>query len=584
MQLLVPVLLGIGCSGEIDGPTGAPTDMGLPPGTGNVSTPDALGQVPPGTSGPAVGPDVTPPGTAVADPASTVPVSVEDAPPLPVDLNGVPMYARAMRLTHDQWENSVRYLLGLDETGQRQNLAKDVGALHDFSNHEELLFLNASLYGDYQMAAEELVAIVGMDPNAMSAIYPGDDAQGFIDTVGRRAFRRPLTSDERAALQTLYDEGAALTENGGTPHARGAALVLQGLLQSPYFLYRLETAEAGTRLSGYELAAKLSLLFLSTTPDDELLDRAGNGEFDSDEGVLGLATAMLEQEGAAVTMQTFHAELYLFDRFLEIRKDAELVPEYKTELNEELERASTLFFDRIFRQDLGLTDILTSTVGFVGPNMAPLYGMSVDGQDFQEVELGQERPGFFTQLPFLILNAINLTPDSIHRGVALNEKVLCGEIPPPEAMVTLKAVGEGQTNRDRVTATSGAGTCGEPCHAPYINPLGFAFENYDGMGRLRDMDNGNPIDTKAIYPFVEGRLEFDGAPNLMEIMAEGQQAHLCYAKHLTTYALQRDLTEEDRAGLEALAAESREGTSLKGLLLSLVTSPAFTMRSSGGVQ
>jgi hypothetical protein len=153
-----------------------------------------------------------------------------------------------------------------------------------------------------------------------------------------------------------------------------------------------------------------------------------------------------------------------------------------------------------------------------------------------------------------------------------------------DAMVSLIPSTAGQTNRERVTATSGPNTCGATCHAPYINPLGFAFESYDGMGRLRDTDNGKPIDTKSAYPFVEGRQEFDGPKSLMAIMAAGEQAHSCYAKHLATFALQRDLSEDDRTEIDALTAESRTGASVKTMLLSLVTNPAFITRQVGGTQ
>jgi hypothetical protein len=180
---------------------------------------------------------------------------------------------------------------------------------------------------------------------------------------------------------------------------------------------------------------------------------------------------------------------------------------------------------------------------------------------------------------------VNLTPDSIHRGVAINFEVLCGEIPPPpDQMVALAPATEGQTNRQRVTATSGAGTCGQPCHAPYINPLGFAFENYDGMGRLRELDNGLPVDTSDVYPFAEGPLSFDGAPQLMQILSEGEQAHACYTKRLMTFSLQRDLAEADRAAVELMAQDSRSGASLKELLLAAVTHPGFATRASGGAQ
>jgi hypothetical protein len=203
----------------------------------------------------------------------------------------------------------------------------------------------------------------------------------------------------------------------------------------------------------------------------------------------------------------------------------------------------------------------------------------------QQLDLGPERPGFFTHLPFLVLNSQNNVPDPIHRCVVINSEVLCSEVPLPGMVDTsLPAFDPERTNRERISAGTGPGTCGATCHAPYINPLGFAFENFDGLGRLRETDNGKAIDTRSIYPFKEGSREFGGATELMQIMAEGEQAHACYSKHLATFALQRELSSEDRGLVDALMQESRAGASTKELLLSLVSSPAFTTRVDGGVQ
>jgi hypothetical protein len=151
--------------------------------------------------------------------------------------------------------------------------------------------------------------------------------------------------------------------------------------------------------------------------------------------------------------------------------------------------------------------------------------------------------------------------------------------------VTLPSVGDAQTNRDRVDGATGDGTCGASCHGVYINPLGFAFENFDGLGRMRDTDNGQPVNTAADYPFVEGQTSFDGAPQLMQIMADGMQAHQCYAKHLTGYALQRDLSPDDAALLDALTTQSQTPqSSVKAMMLDLVSNPAFTIRAEGGAQ
>jgi hypothetical protein len=284
-------------------------------------------------------------------------------------------------------------------------------------------------------------------------------------------------------------------------------------------------------------------------------------------------------------MRSYHGELFRFSRFLQIEKDPVSVPEYSSELNQELEEAAYLFFDRIVSGGLGVRDILLTDKGFAGPQMAAFYQIQAPGSGLAEVTMPAERPGFFTQLPFLILNSVNMVPDSIHRGVALNLEVLCAEVPPPAENVSLPSAEPGQTNRDRVDGATGDGTCGASCHGVYINPLGFAFENFDGLGQLRDMDNGQPVNTSSSYPFVEGDLAFAGASELMQIMADGVQVHDCYAKHLAGFTLQRDLSPDDQALLDTLSATSQApGSSIKQMMLDLVSNPAFTTRVAGGAQ
>lgn len=131
-----------------------------------------------------------------------------------------------------------------------------------------------------------------------------------------------------------------------------------------------------------------------------------------------------------------------------------------------------------------------------------------------------------------------------------------------------------QTNRQRFTEDHA--TCGNECHR-YIDPLGFAFENFDGLGRKRELDNGLPVDTSGEYPLAEGLARFADGNDLMRILAGSAQVHTCYAKHVTSYAFGRDVVEGDRALLESLGKVS-QSQSLKDLILALVGDPAFRTR------
>ena len=145
---------------------------------------------------------------------------------------------------------------------------------------------------------------------ALAKVYSGTDPAGFITTLGRRAYRRPLTTAEQSTYMTLYNQGSTLTGTRST-FAKGASLVIRAMLQSPYFLYRTELGANGAPLNGYEMAAKLSLWLRGTTPGrhDCWTRRPGPGKLDTADGAAALATTMLGEPTATTVMRQFHGEL-----------------------------------------------------------------------------------------------------------------------------------------------------------------------------------------------------------------------------------------------------------------------------------
>jgi hypothetical protein len=287
---------------------------------------------------------------------------------------------------------------------------------------------------------------------------------------------------------------------------------------------------------------------------------------------------MLNDPLSTAVMRKFHGQLYKVEVLEAITKTG--VQGYSDELIPELKQASYLFFDRIFTQGLGLSDILTSNVGFVGPKMAPLYGVTVSGSAIQQLEL-TSRPGWYAQVPFLALWAINNDPDSIHRGVRINLDTLCADPGlPTQDLPPVPPLAPNQTNRERYKALTEG--CGAACHGGIINPVGFAFENFDGLGRYRELDNGRPVDTTGEYPFAEGTKPFSGAGELMQAIASGSQAHECYAKKLASYALERDIVDTERPLVASLGEASRSsGASLKEIMLALIKTEAFRTHVGG---
>lgn len=500
-----------------------------------------------------------------------------------VDLDGTPVRSRMVRLTHAQWEHSVRDVLQLEgDPGVSISFTGDPPN-GSFSNNERALTVTPNLRLDYQRAAEELSQRVARDPAALARIFPGTDAAEFIAVFGRHVFRRELGADEQARYRALFDAAPSVFESGDA-RADGAQLVIEAMLQSPHFLYRTELGDDGAALSGFEVAAKLSFLLRNTTPNDELLDAAASGMLDTPAGVAAMARELLDSPAAAETLQRFHGQLFGLDRYLSIAKDSEKFPQHSESINPALARAEELFLDRLFRDGMGLEALLTSTLAYANAELAPFYGVEVSGAELREVELGPDRPGLFTRLGFLAYNGTLRDPDSIHRGVEINRTMMCSSLsPPPGIIPALPVVQPGQTNRERVNAHTGPGTCGSGCHTTIINPIGFAFENFDAMGQVRDTDNGKPVDTSSEYDFGDGLVPFDGAAELMPLLAASPRAHACYARHLAEFGLGRDIDELDEALIDDLQRKSvLDGESIEELFMAVVASPAFGQRSATG--
>lgn len=594
---LLAIHLALACSGssepadelaggeDMESPSGSPSSDSGTAGMEGVGGVGGNGPTGPGGGGNGPGsgvggesPGQSNGGAAAGGAAAGGGVAMPTGEPLPLVLDGEPQHFRYVRLTHEQWENSVRDNLRLPgPSGLGDGFTPDVRGVHRYSNNEGLLFVRSPLALEYAEAAEALAREVTSDAAQLLAVYEGSDATGFIEEVGRRFYRRPLTTEEAARFEEIFQVGSTLP-SASDAFSGGARLVLEVLMQSPRFLYRIEHGNTGERLDGYALATKLAYLLTDTTPSDALLAQAAAGELDSDEGLRARALELLATPRATEALRRFHSETLHVERLAGIVKNAD--SDYPEGSNELLLESSHRFFDHLFEQSLGVRDLFLSDVAFADAAMADRYAVDPpEGTGLGQVRLGADRSGYFTQLPFLTLYASNLTPDPIHRGIVLNADVLCAELPPEVPMQPpLGEIAAEQTNRERVTESTAMEACGV-CHHTYINPLGFAFEGFDGLGRARELDNGRPVDTRGSYPFVEGQLEFAGALELMQLLAESHQAHRCYASHIGEFALAHDLGAEEDPVVEALTGASLdEGASIHDLMLAAILTPAFHTR------
>ena len=566
-----------GCNGSIGDIPSATGGSGAGSGTGNTTGSGSAGN---GTAG--SGSTGTGNGSGAAGSTSTGTAGTSGPSSSVIDFSGTPKYYRAIRLSNTQWAQAIQTVLNVPSGGLEAAFSPPATGLTDFSNNEMVLGLDGRNWSDFQTAAETLAAQVTATDSALTKVYSGTDAAGFISALGRRAYRRPLTTAEQSTYLTLFNSGSSLMGSRST-FAKGASLVIRAMLQSPYFLYRMELGAKNTALSSYEMAAKLSLWLRGTSPDDKTLDLAsGSGKLDTADGAAALATTMLGETAATKVMRQFHGEWLHIDDMADITKAN--VPTYKDSLNPEFQESSYRFFDNIFTQGLGMKDVLLSTTGFYGPGMAALYGVTAPASGaYAQGDLGAKRVGFFSQIAYLTLNGHNDEPSSILRGVTLNLDVLCATLGPPATVIpSIPPLEPGQTNRQRIDKLTG--TCGQSCHNDMINPLGFAFEHFDGMGQWRDTENGGlTIDSSGSYVFADGVTRtWNDAAGLMQVLASTPQTHTCFAKKLASYGLQRTVTPNDMPLLTSMtSAGMTSGTnSEKQLIIQLVRSDAF--RTHGG--
>lgn len=506
-------------------------------------------------------------------------------------VQSIPERSAFPRLTHAQWENSVRDVLRLEaRPGFSASFTGDpLGGV--FDNNEAVLSVTPNLWADYQRAAEELAALIVADPAKVAALVPADEGQGneararaFIETIGKRAYRRPLTAQEIDKHVALFNEAPSLID--GDPFLAGVEHVLSAFFQSPHFIYRVE----GTRkprpdglipLGPYELASRLSYLLWNTMPDDVLFEAAAAGELDTKEGLRAHAERMLADPQAREVILSFHSQLFDWRKFGDLYKDPAVFPEFVPEIGKDLIREAELFVeDVVFEQEGGFHELLTSRAAFVNDRLAPIYDVAApNGAEFGKVELdADKRSGLLTRAGFLAANGTARASDPIHRGVFVNLRVLCARLPPPPNNVPPLPPVEGKTTREIVAGHTGKGTCGASCHGTLINPAGFAFENYDAIGRYRSEDNGFPVNAADAYPLGGGMATFNDAIEWSQMLAESREANECFAKNWLEFAYGRDAEVEDNALIMKLGEASRTGMSVKDLLLELIASDAFSTR------
>jgi hypothetical protein len=510
--------------------------------------------------------------------------TVEDTDP---EDTFTPGPAAMRRLTRAEYQATLKDLFG-DDLDVPTDLEVDT-ALHGYSSvgaseltispHGAEQYEAAAMNVARQVFGDEArrTALVGCTPT--SAADPC--VRTFLETFGRRAWRRPLTAGE---LDLLGQIATTVADAFRDPWS-GVEYAVVALLESPYFVFRVEvgTPDGSGRLryDGWEMASRLSYLLLGTTPDDTLLDAAAAGELVTNEGIRAHAERLLESPRARAAVGTFFAEYLNLTRLETVAKNTELFPQAlsPTLIGAMRTEVARLVEEVVFDRDADLRELLDTRVSWVNEELAALYGVPAPaspGEDgFGEAALPEGRGGLLTTAAMLSLYAHESVTSPTLRGKFIRQNLLCQDVPPPPpGVVTTLDEGDGspETMRDKLARHRENPLCAG-CH-DLMDPLGLSLEHFDALGVWRDTDGGLPLD-------VSGELDgvpFDGAGELGALLRGDPRVGACVARQFYRHAQGHLETDGELPLIEDLAARFEAGGfRFRALIVDLVVSDAFRM-------
>jgi cytochrome c553 len=411
-------------------------------------------------------------------------------------------------------------------------------------------------------------------------------ARAILAGVGRRAFRRPLTDADLKPLLTFYRSGREERD-----FDFGIEKALRALLVSPDFLFRIEqdpqssaTASATAsvyRIGDLELASRLSFFLWSTVPDDQLLLLAEKGKL-HDPAVLDAQVRRLLDDPRAESLVTNFAGQWLYIRNLtQMKPDPDIFPEFDESLRQSFQRETELFFQNILREDRSVMELLDANYTFLNQRLAEHYGVpNIYGSQFRKVTLADpNRGGLLGQGSILTVTSYPNRTSVVQRGKWILDNLLGSPPPPPPQNFDLEPHapdGRVLTMRQAMEQHRSNAIC-QSCHAR-MDPIGFALENYDGVGKWRDRDDGGVIDASGKLP---GGVQFEKAAGLKKILVSdyrGQFEDTVTEKFLT-YALGRGLEYYDKPAVRSIMRQAaRDNFRISALIGAIVRSTPFQMR------
>lgn len=518
--------------------------------------------------------------------AACHPKPKDERPPATCEEGMAPRATPLRLLTRAEYRNSLRDLFGSDLPEVVQDFPKEPLVL-GFDNNADVGRVTEQGVARYLEAAETLSAYMVKNKKALLSNCAVEDAvcgRDFVSRLGRKVFRRGLTSEEQTRFNTLFEQTLS-NENFDT----ALEWTLAALLQSPQWLYRFETGQPSDRrgtykLTGTELASKLSYFLWASAPDEQLLQAAESGVLDTAEGLRAQAQRLLADPRAEGNFERFFSLWLNLDVVATTEKNLTVFPEYKPELAQAWRTSLSLYIKNVWRFQRGFNALFTSNTLYANNQMS-LYGAGPQTAEFQAMTMSsQERPGILAQPGLLARLAGPDQSSPIRRGIFVLDHVLCQPPPPPpgNAAIVPPALNPDVTTRERFAQHASDDTC-KQCHR-LIDPVGFGFEQYDGLGRFRTEEHGKPIDPSgAIVTSREKGLTgpFENLTALTERLSQSRQAQDCMASNWMRFALGRADGPADLCSIKDAQQRFFESSGdFTAVMLAIVESDSFLFRAA----
>jgi hypothetical protein len=414
-------------------------------------------------------------------------------------------------------------------------------------------------------------------------------AESILSHLARRAYRRPIADDDLPGLIALYRQGA---ESEG--FEAGVQLALQKILVSPEFIFRMEldppdaAPRSAQRVSDIQLASRLSFFLWSSIPDEELLAAAERGELGDPATLEHQVRRMLADPRSQALVKNFAGQWLFLRNIPRLQPDPAVFPSFDENLRVALGRETELLIESTLREDKSVGDLLDTDYTFVNERLAEHYGMDgIYGNEFRRVAVKDpNRRGLLGQASILAVTSYPDRTAPTIRGKWVLEQLLGTPPPPPPPNVpSLKedASVKRLSMRARMEQHRANPSCAA-CHR-LMDPVGFALENFDGLGRWRVSGGpgSGPIDASGVLP--DGTA-FDGPAGLRDVLLGRRDQFVeAFTERLLTYALGRGLEEYDRPVIRKITREATpDGQRWSSIILGIVKSAPFQLRrvSDGG--